>query len=75
MTDPAAVTARAAVLFDRDGTLVQDVPYNGDPGAVRVVDGAPAAVARVGRPGWPPGWSPTSPASPEDCCAAPRWTP
>jgi D-glycero-D-manno-heptose 1,7-bisphosphate phosphatase len=23
-----------AVLFDRDGTLVVDVPYNGDPGRV-----------------------------------------
>lgn len=30
----------AAVLFDRDGTLVHDVPYNGDPAAVRPVDGA-----------------------------------
>jgi HAD superfamily hydrolase (TIGR01662 family) len=28
------------VLFDRDGTLVHDVPYNGDPAAVRPVDGA-----------------------------------
>jgi HAD superfamily hydrolase (TIGR01662 family) len=24
-----------AVLFDRDGTLVRDVPYNGDPGLVQ----------------------------------------
>ncbi|MFI7500821.1 D-glycero-alpha-D-manno-heptose-1,7-bisphosphate 7-phosphatase [Streptomyces sp. NPDC049687] len=30
----------AAVLFDRDGTLVEDVPYNGDPGRVRPVPGA-----------------------------------
>lgn len=29
-----------AVLFDRDGTLVHDVPYNGDPAQVRPVDGA-----------------------------------
>ncbi|KGM09090.1 HAD family hydrolase [Cellulomonas carbonis T26] len=29
-----------AVLFDRDGTLVHDVPYNGDPEQVRPVDGA-----------------------------------
>nr|WP_229674467.1 HAD-IIIA family hydrolase [Nakamurella endophytica] len=29
-----------AVLFDRDGTLVHDVPYNGDPAAVRPVAGA-----------------------------------
>ncbi|MBT2675437.1 HAD family hydrolase [Streptomyces sp. ISL-14] len=28
------------VLFDRDGTLVHDVPYNGDPDRVRPVDGA-----------------------------------
>ncbi|WP_196804446.1 HAD-IIIA family hydrolase [Cellulomonas sp. URHD0024] len=29
-----------AVLFDRDGTLVTDVPYNGDPDRVEPVDGA-----------------------------------
>ncbi|GIG28374.1 HAD-IIIA family hydrolase [Cellulomonas marina] len=29
-----------AVLFDRDGTLVHDVPYNGDPDQVRVIAGA-----------------------------------
>nr|WP_233565609.1 HAD-IIIA family hydrolase [Cellulomonas sp. PhB143] len=29
-----------AVLLDRDGTLVHDVPYNPDPDAVRPVDGA-----------------------------------
>ncbi len=33
-----------AVLFDRDGTLVHDVPYNGDPDAVRPVEGAAGAV-------------------------------
>jgi histidinol-phosphate phosphatase family protein len=33
-----------AVLFDRDGTLVVDVPYNGDPGRVRPVPGARRAV-------------------------------
>ena len=31
-----------AVLFDRDGTLVIDVPYNGDPGKVRPMPGAKA---------------------------------
>ncbi len=30
----------AAVLFDRDGTLVNDEPYNGDPAKVAVVPGA-----------------------------------
>ncbi|CAL9565197.1 D-glycero-beta-D-manno-heptose-1,7-bisphosphate 7-phosphatase [Streptomyces sp. enrichment culture] len=34
-----------AVLFDRDGTLVHDVPYNGDPEKVRPVDGAREALA------------------------------
>ncbi|MCM1936923.1 HAD-IIIA family hydrolase [Streptomyces sp. G3] len=34
-----------AVLFDRDGTLVHDVPYNGDPDRVRPVQGAREAVA------------------------------
>jgi HAD superfamily hydrolase (TIGR01662 family) len=33
------------VLFDRDGTLVHDVPYNGDPAAVRPVAGAAEALA------------------------------
>jgi HAD superfamily hydrolase (TIGR01662 family) len=33
-----------AVLFDRDGTLVFDVPYNGDPGLVRPMPGAKAVL-------------------------------
>jgi len=37
----------AAVLFDRDGTLVEDVPYNGDPAAVRPVAGAREALDRL----------------------------
>jgi histidinol-phosphate phosphatase family protein len=41
-----AVRARA-VLFDRDGTLVHDVPYNGDPERVRPVDGARRALQRL----------------------------
>ena len=36
-----------AVLFDRDGTLVVDVPHNGDPAAVRPVPGASGALARL----------------------------
>ena len=39
--------ATRAVLFDRDGTLVHDVPYNGDPDRVRPVEGAAEAVARL----------------------------
>lgn len=41
------MTTLAAVLFDRDGTLIHDVPYNGDPALVRPVAGAAAALARV----------------------------
>lgn len=37
----------AAVLFDRDGTLIVDVPYNGDPGRVRLMPGARRAVEMV----------------------------
>jgi histidinol-phosphate phosphatase family protein len=48
---PAVATPRA-VLFDRDGTLVHDVPYNGDPDLVEVVDGAVAALNRLRRNGF-----------------------
>lgn len=37
----------AAVLFDRDGTLVDDVPYNGDPALVRLRPGTLPALARL----------------------------
>lgn len=43
----------AAVLFDRDGTLVHDVPYNGDPALVRPVEGARSALARLRAAGVP----------------------
>lgn len=33
-----------AIVFDRDGTLVQDVPYNGDPDLVVPRDGAAKAI-------------------------------
>ncbi|GAB2859717.1 hypothetical protein GCM10027074_28540 [Streptomyces deserti] len=36
-----------AVLFDRDGTLVHDVPYNADPDRVRPVEGAREAVGML----------------------------
>ncbi|HEX6022174.1 MAG TPA: HAD-IIIA family hydrolase [Solirubrobacter sp.] len=37
----------AAVLFDRDGTLIADVPYNGDPELVVPMPGAADAIARL----------------------------
>jgi histidinol-phosphate phosphatase family protein len=37
----------SAVLFDRDGTLVVDVPYNGDPSRVQPMPGARDALQRL----------------------------
>jgi D-glycero-D-manno-heptose 1,7-bisphosphate phosphatase len=45
----------AAVLFDRDGTLVENVPYNGDPTLVRPIAGAVRAVWRLRSAGIPIG--------------------
>jgi|SRR5579875_2128634 len=54
MPTPSVAARRpAAVLFDRDGTLVVDVPYNGDPDAVAPMPGAVEAVARVRAAGLP----------------------
>ncbi|WP_246079858.1 D-glycero-alpha-D-manno-heptose-1,7-bisphosphate 7-phosphatase [Nonomuraea mesophila] len=38
-----------AVLFDRDGTLIRDVPYNGDPRLVEPMPGATEALGRLRR--------------------------
>jgi D-glycero-D-manno-heptose 1,7-bisphosphate phosphatase len=45
----------AAVLFDRDGTLVTDVPYNGDPARVEPMPTAREAVDAVRARGVPVG--------------------
>ena len=61
-----------AVLFDRDGTLVHDVPYNGDPDLVRPVDGAAEALESLRAQRSPHRRvSPTSPVSAAACSAAP----
>ncbi len=39
------------VLFDRDGTLVHDVPYNGDPALVAALDQAAGSLQRLRRAG------------------------
>ena len=44
---PRPFRAPKAVLLDRDGTLVADVPYNGDPGRVVAMPGAREAVERL----------------------------
>lgn len=46
MTEGRAMRV-SAVLFDRDGTLIRDVPYNGDPALVRPMPGALEAVEEV----------------------------
>jgi HAD superfamily hydrolase (TIGR01662 family) len=51
--DGAPRPAPAAVLFDRDGTLVVDVPYNGDPDRVEPVAGARDALDRLRAAGVP----------------------
>lgn len=42
-----------ALIFDRDGTIVFDVPYNGDPEAVRPVPGMREALERLRQAGIP----------------------
>ncbi|WP_037410713.1 HAD-IIIA family hydrolase [Candidatus Solirubrobacter pratensis] len=42
-----------AVLLDRDGTLIEDVPYNGDAGLVEPMPGAADALARLREAGIP----------------------
>ncbi len=52
---PGAWRPVDAVLVDRDGTIVVDVPYNGDPELVEPVPGALAALDRVRAAGLPVG--------------------
>ncbi|MDQ0755235.1 HAD-IIIA family hydrolase [Arthrobacter sp. B3I4] len=42
--EPSAGRVLGAVLFDRDGTLIHDVPYNGDPARVRPMPSAREAL-------------------------------
>lgn len=44
-----------AFLFDRDGTLIADVPYNGDPGAVRPLPTVAETLTRLRGLGYPIG--------------------
>ena len=43
--------SRQVVLFDRDDTLIRDVPYNGDPTTVEPMPGAAEALERLRRQG------------------------
>ncbi len=42
---------RAAVFLDRDGTIIEDVGYLGDPEQVRLLPGAAEAIGRLNRAG------------------------
>ena len=48
---PPAAPLRPAVFFDRDGTLIEDEHYLGDPARVRLRGGAADAVRRVNEAG------------------------
>ncbi|MFD0658976.1 D-glycero-alpha-D-manno-heptose-1,7-bisphosphate 7-phosphatase [Thermocatellispora tengchongensis] len=52
---PARRRRPSAVLFDRDGTLVRDVPYNADPALVEPMPGAREALDRLRAAGLPIG--------------------
>jgi D-glycero-D-manno-heptose 1,7-bisphosphate phosphatase len=52
---PGRIQLPAAVLFDRDGTLIRDVPYNADPARVEPMPGARAALDVLRRAGVPVG--------------------
>jgi D-glycero-D-manno-heptose 1,7-bisphosphate phosphatase len=43
---------RRAVFFDRDGTLMEDAHYCGDPAMVKVFPGVPEALRRLRRAGF-----------------------
>ena len=44
--------AKRAVLLDRDGTIIDQDGYLGDPAGVRLLPGAAAALKAVGAAGW-----------------------
>jgi D-glycero-D-manno-heptose 1,7-bisphosphate phosphatase len=49
---PAGMDPRAVVFLDKDGTLVEDVPYNADPARVRLLPGAGEAARALHAAGW-----------------------
>jgi D-glycero-D-manno-heptose 1,7-bisphosphate phosphatase len=40
------------ILFDKDGTLIEDIPYNVDPARIRLATGAAAGLRRLGAAGF-----------------------
>jgi D-glycero-D-manno-heptose 1,7-bisphosphate phosphatase len=49
---PKPVPSRPAVFVDKDGTLVENVPYNADPARLRFLPGAPEALAALAAAGF-----------------------
>ena len=47
-----AVSAAGAIFLDKDGTLIDDVPYNVDPRRISLAPGAAAGVRRLSRLGY-----------------------
>lgn len=43
---------RKGAFFDRDGTLIEDVGYLGDPDGVRLISGVPELVRAFNNAGW-----------------------
>lgn len=41
------MTARRAAFLDRDGTIIRDAEYLGDPAGIELLEGAPEAIARL----------------------------
>ncbi len=55
MADPVADGSDPpgrTVLFDKDGTLIEDVPFNVDPARIRLVPGVEASLRRLGAAGF-----------------------
>jgi histidinol-phosphate phosphatase family protein len=48
-----SIPRRPAVFLDRDGTIIEDVGYLGNPDGVRLIPGAAEAIARLNRAGIP----------------------
>ena len=46
------MTPRPAVFFDRDGTLIEEAHYCGDPARVRILPSVPEALARLKQAGF-----------------------
>ena len=49
---PASSQRRRAIFLDKDGTLVEDMPYNADPAKIRFAPGAADAIRSLSSAGF-----------------------